>query len=227
MFKEASVSGEPRALPIRSTPTETSAGEQLPKDSGGEAGPSAQGPRDYSNEARVYHCRYAELSEAHDNGRYYYCRDGCLDLLTEPRLPLYTRVQTLQMVSTLFHPTSAEAFLDEAQQLLDEEMDPSKFQVILLKEDNGCMKADLKIWRDKRGTTGGEGEQDDAEPSAEWFRFDREMEQKLDEDLQEEMEPFGRRVPSPQKAEGEEKPSLPSPRQETVGGMPSPDEESD
>lgn len=44
--------------------------------------------RDYSNEARTY-------MAIHDLGRHYEYREGCLDLLTEPNLPLWTRVQTL------------------------------------------------------------------------------------------------------------------------------------
>lgn len=43
--------------------------------------------QDYSNEARAYMARYEYLSEAHDLGEYEECREGCLDLLSEPRIP--------------------------------------------------------------------------------------------------------------------------------------------
>ncbi|KAH9840441.1 hypothetical protein Tdes44962_MAKER01641 [Teratosphaeria destructans] len=114
----------------------------------------------YSNEARVYHSKYAELSQAYNDKRYAYCREGCLDLLTEPNLPQYTRIQTLQMISTIVFPEHAEELLREADDLLSE-MDAAKFQVQLLKEDNEKMKRDLAVWR-------GDGTLDPYTPTQEW-----------------------------------------------------------
>ncbi|CZT23273.1 uncharacterized protein RCC_08984 [Ramularia collo-cygni] len=98
--------------------------------------------RQYSNEARAYHARYAELSEAHDNGAYNACREGCLDLLTEPNVPHYTRIQVLQMLSTILAPPAADSCLQEAATILAK-MDNTKFQVQLLARDNEMMQADL------------------------------------------------------------------------------------
>lgn len=106
----------------------------------GHAG-QAQGSAQYSNEARVYHARYAELSQAHDEGRYDYCREGSLDMLMEPRVPRYTRVQILQMVSTLLSPAGAKSCLQEANSILMDG-DPESRATQLLLDDN------QKMWRD-------------------------------------------------------------------------------
>ncbi|KJY01896.1 hypothetical protein TI39_contig274g00004 [Zymoseptoria brevis] len=152
--------------------------------------------RQYSNEARVYHCRYAALSEAHDLGQYNICREGSLDLLTEPNLPLYTRVQVLQMVSTLMHPLRAESFLDDAAHLLAN-MDSTLYPVQLLTHDNEMMQADLQTWRSKKGLIGKDLEaieaegldaEDDDEPTAAWWDLDRAIQGKLDQELAEELD---------------------------------------
>ncbi|KAK4550635.1 hypothetical protein LTR36_000214 [Oleoguttula mirabilis] len=99
---------------------------------------------EYSNEARVHHCSYAELSQTLDNHRYEYCHEGSLDLLTEPNHPLYTRIQTLQIASTIVLLAAGQDFLKEAGQILAG-MDQSEVQVRLLEEDNEIMKADLAV----------------------------------------------------------------------------------
>ncbi|KAK4498771.1 hypothetical protein PRZ48_009281 [Zasmidium cellare] len=108
---------------------------------------------EYSNEARVYHARYDELSEAHDRGDYNMCKQSCLDLLLEPRIPRYTRIQTPQMLSTTLSPDQAETCLHEAQGILDN-MDKTKFQVQLLIDDNEKMLADLATSDAKKDLVG-------------------------------------------------------------------------
>ncbi|KAK3113965.1 hypothetical protein LTR53_008207 [Teratosphaeriaceae sp. CCFEE 6253] len=143
----------------------------------------AQGPRaddrssirEYSAEARVYHCRYNDLSEAHDRGEHETCRQGCLELLTEPRLPRFTRIQTLQMLSTLVNPETAKGCLHDAAKFLDL-MDGSEVPARVLREDNGLMLRDLAIW----GTGSGGGGDD--KPSEEWVKHDREVQRSLEAD---------------------------------------------
>ncbi|KAK3114822.1 hypothetical protein LTR53_006475 [Teratosphaeriaceae sp. CCFEE 6253] len=131
--------------------------------------------REYSAEARVYHCRYNDLSEAHDRGENGTCRQGCLELLTEPRLPRFTRIQTLQMLSTLVNPQAAEGCLHDAAKVLDL-IDGSEVPVQMLREDNGLMLRDLAIWG--AGSRAG----GDDKPSEEWVQHDREVQRSLEAD---------------------------------------------
>ncbi|KAK4899074.1 hypothetical protein LTR27_003304 [Elasticomyces elasticus] len=140
--------------------------------------------QDYSAEARVYHCRYEDLSETLDRGEHDLCLQGCLDLLTEPRIPRYTRIQTLQMLSTLLPPAHAAVCLKDAEVLL-EAMDSAKFQVQSLREDNDRMRKDLEIWRDAGP---GEGERDDGGPSKKWFEHDREVQRELEAEARAQMD---------------------------------------
>lgn len=59
------------------------------------------------------------------------------------------------MVSTLVNPATAESLLKDADEVLDE-MDPTKVQVRLLKDDNERMKADLRKDRDDVSEGGGQ-----------------------------------------------------------------------
>jgi hypothetical protein len=120
-----------------------------------------------------------QLSILHDLGRHNECREGCLDLLTEPRIPLWTRIQTLQMVATLLPPAPAEDCLNKAAGVI-EMMDPtsSMWQTRLLKGDNNKMFADLNGWRSKKGLIGKDldgMEYGDisGQPAAEYFELDR------------------------------------------------------
>jgi hypothetical protein len=120
-----------------------------------------------------------QLSILHDLGRHNECREGCLDLLTEPRIPLWTRIQTLQMVATLLPPAPAEDCLNKAAGVI-EMMDPtsSMWQTRLLKGDNNKMLADLNGWRSKKGLIGMDldgMEYGDigGQPAAEYFELDR------------------------------------------------------
>lgn len=159
----------------------------------------------------------------HDKGEYDTCKEGCLDLLTEARIPRYTRIQTLQMVSTLFKPALAEDCLHRAAKVL-ESMDASTFQVVVLKEDNEKMLADLMVWRGKRGSIGEsieDQDDEDDEPTEAWFKMDRDLEEKLENEVQEELEPFVQLMPTSQEKEkGEEASAGPAP----AGGLPSPQE---
>ena len=89
-------------------------------------------------------------------GRHNECREGCLDLLTEPRIPRWTRIQTLQMVSTVSQPAQQHAHLKQAASLL-EEMDADLWEVRLLKGDNDKMFASLEWWIRVNGKEGRQG----------------------------------------------------------------------
>lgn len=120
-------------------------------------------------------------------GRHNECREGCLDLLTEPRIPRWTRIQTLQMVSTLLQPAAAQDCLHKVGTILSE-MDADKWQTRLLKSDNNKMLADLNVWRNKNGhgedLDGTEWGDIGGEPVAEFFQFDRHMEYKANDEME-------------------------------------------
>ncbi|KAK6430566.1 hypothetical protein LTR95_013277 [Oleoguttula sp. CCFEE 5521] len=131
----------------------------------------------YSNEARAYHARYAYLSSLHDNGHYTECAEGCKDLLTEPRIPLWTRIQTGQMLSTMMSPAVAKHLLEDANHVLDL-LNQDDFRTKLLREDNEKMMRDVELsppdtgregsvlfpdMCPELGFTGGEAEFDDEE----------------------------------------------------------------
>ncbi|KAK4974236.1 hypothetical protein LTR42_004875 [Elasticomyces elasticus] len=158
---------------------------------------------EYSNEARVYHCKYAELVEAYDNQAYDYCREGCLDLLLYPNIPRNTRIQTLHLVSTLVHSGQAMSFLEDAQAVLSE-MDEAKEHVRTLKQDNEQMMKDLDVWREQEPSL--ERLEEDAigllegdKPSQQWLKLDREYEEMLKQKL--EVEPEGATAVEEQVAE--------------------------
>lgn len=68
----------------------------------------------------------------------------------EPNLPYGTRVQTLQMVSTLFAPPAAESCIQEAASILAR-LDQRNFQVQLLTGDNEKMQRDLDDVQGRNG----------------------------------------------------------------------------
>jgi len=149
---------------------------------------------EYSNEARTYHARYESLSEAHDMGRLNECREGCLDMLTEPRLPLWTRIQVLQMLSTLFQPAGAEGCLLEAAKLLhdiEEDTENEAWQTRVLRRDNQNMISDLTVWRHRKGLLGQslDGKRWDLDDASDPgpFELDRRLLDRRDDD--EELEP--------------------------------------
>ena len=100
----------------------------------------------------------------------------------------------------------------------------------------------MKLWRGKKGLLGQdiEGidhEAEDKGPSDEWFALDRDIEEKLEREVQEELEPFGRVIPqedvemggmaeaaeggalppSPESAAGDAGASMPSPTSSSAG----------
>jgi hypothetical protein len=144
---------------------------------------------EYSNEARTYHARYESLSEAHDMGRLNECREGCLDILTEPRLPLWTRIQVLQMLSTLFQPAGAEGCLLEAAKILDDiekDTENEAWQTRVLRGDNDNMVSDLTVWRHRKGLLGqsldGKRWNIDDAPDPGYFELDRRLLDRRDDE---------------------------------------------
>ena len=109
-----------------------------------------------------------------------------MKLLTEPRIPLWTRIQTLQLLSTMLELSGGEQCLDEGDQLIDI-LNPDEFQSQLFHEDNRKMKADRMVWLVKNGMVG-EGVSDDVDEghSDEQLEPDRELDEKLREELEEE-----------------------------------------
>ncbi|KAM0692214.1 hypothetical protein Q7P36_008415 [Cladosporium allicinum] len=112
-----------------------------------------EAPEEYSAESRTYHAYFDELQRAHVRGHYTWCRDHCLTLLLEPRIPLWTRIQTLQLLSTLCQPAGAEQCLQDADRVLDI-LDPEAFQTKLLQGDNRKMKADREVDRVENNLVG-------------------------------------------------------------------------
>jgi hypothetical protein len=69
-------------------------------------------------------------------------------LITEARVPLLTRIQTLQLLSDfkLSLPANAEQCIEEADRLIDM-LDPEQLQTRLLREENRNLQADMMAWR--------------------------------------------------------------------------------
>lgn len=113
-------------------------------------------------------------------------------MLLEPRIPRWTRIQVLQLLSTLLEPAGAEDCLTKAGKMMDR-MDESKFQTRLLREDNNMMLAGLNAWRQKNGHHGSlQGIRWDdvgGEAIGENWELDNQLQQKLEEKKDEEMEP--------------------------------------
>jgi hypothetical protein len=93
------------------------------------------------------------MVDLYEADRYDECREGCLALLAEPELVRVTRVQTLQMASTVTQPAQQYAHLKEAASLLDE-MDADLWEVRLLKADNDKKFAGLEWWLKVNGKVG-------------------------------------------------------------------------
>jgi hypothetical protein len=76
-----------------------------------------------------------------------------MELLTEPRIPLWTRTQTLQLLSTLDQPAGAEQCLKEADQIIYM-LNQEQLQTRLLREDNRKIEADMMAWRVEHNLVG-------------------------------------------------------------------------
>lgn len=101
-----------------------------------------------------------------------------MKLLTEPRIPLWTRIQTLQLLSTMNQPAGAEQCLKEADQIIDM-LNPEQLQTRLLREDNDKMKADMMAWRVEHNLVGQdiEGMNDRGElPAEEPLKLEADLE---------------------------------------------------
>jgi hypothetical protein len=59
---------------------------------------------------------------------------------------LWTRIQTLQLLSTLLQPAGAGQCLADADWILDK-LNPNHSQTQLVREDNRKMKSDRMVWR--------------------------------------------------------------------------------
>jgi hypothetical protein len=94
-----------------------------------------------------------QLLGLHNAGRFDECRKGCLALLAEPDLTLFTRIQIHQMAASMSHPVLLKAHLDKAASLL-EQMDADVWQVRLLKKDNDKQLAGFEWWIRANGMVG-------------------------------------------------------------------------
>lgn len=158
--------------------------------------------KECSAEARTYHAYHDEviwapglltpelatnppkLQRAHLRGHCTWCRDNCMNLLTEPRIPLWTHIQTLQLLSTMLELSRREQCLDESDQLIAI-LNPDKFQTQLLREDDRKMKSDTMVWRVKNDMVGKEveGVSDEGHSDGQL-----ELDSELDEKLKQKME---------------------------------------
>lgn len=107
-----------------------------------------------------------------------------MKFLAMPRIPLWTRIQTLQLLSTMFQAAGGGQCLEEAEQLIDK-LDPNQFQTQLLREDNRKMKADRMDARMKKDMVGkdmdGVG---DTARADEQLKLDCELDEKLRQELE-------------------------------------------
>jgi hypothetical protein len=130
-------------------------------------------PKDYSSEPEIYGVRYnhvsmmlsqsfpadslandtTQLMDLYGADRFDECRKACLELLAEPDLSLFTRIQTLQVAATVSQPARTAARLDEAASLL-EQMDADMWQVRFLKANNDKRLGDLVDWIKANGMVG-------------------------------------------------------------------------
>lgn len=163
--------------------------------------------KEYSAEALTYHAFYDEvgtldyeyfpnfitdfpqLQRAHLRGHYTWCRDNCLKLLAEPRIPLRTRIQTLQLLSTMLKPAGGEQCLHGADRLIDK-LDSNQFQTQLLREDNRKMKAERMDDDMKKDIFGKDikGLEENASEGLSDEQLKMEHHRELDEKLRQELE---------------------------------------
>lgn len=162
---------------------------------------------------------------SYDEGRYDECRVGSLYLLLEPRLPFWTRIKTLQMVSTLLEPAGAEGCLQQAEAVI-KLCDPDDFRTALFRDDNAEMVDDVVQWRIERGLVGesidGEDDAEDGELVEEDKEIDDQLEEKLKEETETETKAIGRLQTLPVRAKPAElaqKPDTPA-----AEGLPLPQE---
>jgi hypothetical protein len=81
-------------------------------------------------------------------------RDGCLELLANQRIPLWTRVLTLHLFAAMSPPVFAEESLQKAERILETLDWKGLWQILFLKNDNDRMLRAMESWRRKKGLVG-------------------------------------------------------------------------
>ncbi|KAI7468282.1 hypothetical protein KC357_g6798 [Hortaea werneckii] len=95
--------------------------------------------KSYSNTARMFHSWNAHLRSLYRGKKYRECREGCLHLLESPYVPHYTRIETLQLLSSVAGSADlAQLYLEDAKSRL-EKLDSSKEYVQILLSENRIM----------------------------------------------------------------------------------------
>ncbi|KAI6867878.1 hypothetical protein KC323_g3315 [Hortaea werneckii] len=100
--------------------------------------------KSYSNTARMFHAWNEHLRSLYRGGKYRECREECLHLLESPYVPNYTRIETLQLLSSVAGSAGlAQLYLEDAQRRL-EKLDNSKEYVSVLLSENRIMMATVE-----------------------------------------------------------------------------------
>ncbi|KAI7270662.1 hypothetical protein KC345_g7382 [Hortaea werneckii] len=100
--------------------------------------------KSYSNTARMFHAWNEHLRGLYRGGKYRECREECLHLLESPYVPNYTRIETLQLLSSVAGSAGlAQLYLEDAQRRL-EKLDKSKEYVSVLLSENRIMMATVE-----------------------------------------------------------------------------------
>ncbi|KAI7155142.1 hypothetical protein KC349_g7195 [Hortaea werneckii] len=100
--------------------------------------------KSYSNTARMFHAWNKHLRGLSRGGKYRECREECLHLLESPYVPGYTRIETLQLLSSVSGSAAlAQLYLEDAQRRLDK-LDSSKKYVSILLNENRTMMATVE-----------------------------------------------------------------------------------
>lgn len=102
---------------------------------------------------------------------------------------MWTRIQTLQLLSTMLQPAGAKQCLKEADRVLDI-LKPDHYQTQLLRDDNRKMKADRELWRIRKDLVGKDIEGIDEAVDDGPSDAERLLNEKLRQELEAEMEPF-------------------------------------
>ncbi|KAI6851359.1 hypothetical protein KC332_g4190 [Hortaea werneckii] len=103
--------------------------------------------KSYSNTARMFHSWNAHLRSLYRGKKYRECREGCLRLLESPYVPNYTRIETLQLLSSVAGSADlAQLYLEDAQSRL-EKLDSSKEYVQVLLSENRIMMDTVEAYK--------------------------------------------------------------------------------
>ncbi|GAB1725349.1 hypothetical protein NU195Hw_g4096t1 [Hortaea werneckii] len=103
--------------------------------------------KSYSNTARMFHAWNEHLRSLYRGGKYRECREECLHLLESPYVPNYTRIETLQLLSSVAGSAGlAQLYLEDAQRRL-EKLDNSKEYVQILLSENRIMMETVEAYK--------------------------------------------------------------------------------